>query len=413
MHLVYYFCNVRDRRSAADPNPLFELQDVMATMDYDLGDDAGALRNRLRELISTHIPADFLGACTDDPRDLAATEAFCKLLADEGLLALAWPKEHGGGGGSVWQQTVLREEMWAQHEPRGPQYMGVNWVGPALMRHGTAEQKAKHLAAIASGEVTWCQGFSEPEAGSDLASLRTRAVPDGDGWRITGQKVWTSYAQMASWCVLAACTHPDAPKPRRLTLFLIPMDRTGFTVRPIQSMLGPHHLNEMFLDNVEAFPGDVLGEVGDGWRVMREALAFERVGIARYARCESLLDRLATGLGDDWEQLPESLRARWVKALVDLRVARLLAYRAVSLQDDASAGAAASASRIATTTCDQQVAELLFDVLGPTALDSGASAPLHGAIEDHWRYAQAATVASGTIEVQKMLVAREELGEHR
>lgn len=382
-------------------------------MDYDLGDDAGQLRNHLRELIANHIPADFLGACTDDPRDLATTETFCKLLASEGLLALAWPKEHGGGGGSVWQQTVLREEMWAQHEPRGPQYMGINWVGPALMRYGTAEQKAKHLAAIASGDVIWCQGFSEPEAGTDLASLRTRATPDGDGWRITGQKVWTSYALMASWCVLAACTDPDAPKPKRLTLFLIPMDRPGFTVRPIGSMLGPHHLNEMFLDDVPAYPGDVLGEIGDGWRVMREALAFERVGIARYARCESLLDRMRTELGDDWNALPESIRARWVRALVDLRVARLLAYRAVSLQDDAAAGAAASAARIVTTTCDQQVAELLFDVLGPTALDSGAPAPLHGAIEDHWRYAQAATVASGTIEVQKMLVARDVLGEHR
>ncbi|MDT5347411.1 MAG: hypothetical protein QOH91_698, partial [Mycobacterium sp.] len=264
-----------------------------------------------------------------------------------------------------------------------------------------------------------CQGFSEPEAGTDLASLRTRAVPDGPdgpdgkGWRITGQKVWTSYARMASWCVLAACTHPDAPKSKRLSLFLIPMDRPGFTVRGIPSMLGPHHLNEMFLDDLQAFPGDVLGEPGDGWRVMREALAFERVGIARYARCESLLDRTQTLLGDDWDRLPESIRARWVRALVDLRVARLMAYRAVSLQDDRSAGAAASAARIATTTCDQQVAELLFDVLGPSALDSGASAALNGAIDDHWRYAQAATVASGTIEVQRMLVARDVLGEHR
>jgi alkylation response protein AidB-like acyl-CoA dehydrogenase len=307
----------------------------------------------------------------------------------------------------------LREEMWAQHEPRGPQYMGINWVGPALMRHGTAEQKAKHLSAIASGDVIWCQGFSEPEAGTDLVSLRTRAVADGDGWRITGQKVWTSYALMASWCVLAACTDPDAPKHKRLTLFLIPMDRAGFTVRPIPSMLGPHHLNEMFLDDVQAFPGDVLGEVGDGWRVMREALAFERVGIARYARCESLLERMRAQLGDDWDQLPETIRTRWVRALADLRVARLLAYRAVSLQDDPAAGAAASAARILTTTCDQLVAELLFDVLGPTALDSGSSAALHGAIEDHWRYAQAATVASGTIEVQRMLVARDVLGEHR
>jgi alkylation response protein AidB-like acyl-CoA dehydrogenase len=326
----------------------------MTTMDYDLGPDASELRKRLRELISTHIPEGFLGGWTD-PKDLATTESFCKLLASKGLLALAWPKEHGGGGGSIWQQTVLREEMWAHHEPRGPQYMGINWVGPAVMRYGTPDQKAKHLSAIAAGEVIWCQGFSEPEAGTDLASLRTRAVPDGDGWRITGQKVWTSYAQMASWFVLAACTDPNAPKSQRLTLFLIPMDRAGITVRPIHSMLGPHHLNEVFLDAVQVFPDEVLGEVGDGWRVMREALAFERVGIARYARCESLLARMQTELGGDWDRLPESIRARWVRALVSLRVARLLAYRAVSLADDPSAGAAASAARIATTTSGQEV----------------------------------------------------------
>jgi alkylation response protein AidB-like acyl-CoA dehydrogenase len=218
---------------------------------------------------------------------------------------------------------------------------------------------------------------------------------------------------MASWCVLAACTDPEAPKPQRLTLFLIPMNRVGITVRPIRSMLGPHHLNEVFLDGMPAAPEDVLGTVGDGWRIMREALAFERVGIARYARCESLLDRMRADLGEGWDRLPESLRTRWVRALVDLRVARLLAYRAVSLQDDPSAGAAASAARIAATTCDQQVAELLFEVLGPSALDSGPSARLSGAIEDHWRYAQAATVASGTIEVQRMLVAREVLGAQR
>jgi alkylation response protein AidB-like acyl-CoA dehydrogenase len=218
---------------------------------------------------------------------------------------------------------------------------------------------------------------------------------------------------MASWCVLAACTDPNAPKPKRLSLFLVPMDRAGITVRPIRSMLGPHHLNEVFLDDVKVFADEVLGEVGDGWRVMREALAFERVGIARYARCESLLDRMQTELSDDWDRLPEPIRARWVWALIDLRVARLLAYRAVSLQDDPSASAAASAARIATTTCDQQVAELLFDVLGPWALDNGTAARLHGAAENHWRYAQATTVASGTIEVQRMLVAHDALGDHR
>src|SRR6202790_4176761 len=174
-----------------------------------MGDKATQLRGELRELVKTHVPHDFLGAFTDDPADLATAQRFCRVLAEQGLLCMSWPEQFGGRGAWVWEQTVVREEMWAHHEPRGAQYMGVNWVGPTLMRHGTAEQQARPLSAIASGEATWGQGFSEPEAGTDLASLRTRAVPDGDGWRITGQKVWTSYAQMASWCVLAACTDPD------------------------------------------------------------------------------------------------------------------------------------------------------------------------------------------------------------
>ncbi|MGN6474940.1 MAG: acyl-CoA dehydrogenase family protein [Mycobacteriales bacterium] len=381
-------------------------------MDYDLGADADALRRRLRDLIHAHIPDDFLGACTDDPADLELCNAFCRTLADQGLLCLAWPEEYGGGGGDVWHQTIVREEMWAHHEPRGPQYMGVNWVGPALMRHGTEAQRAKHLPPIAAGEVIWCQGFSEPEAGSDLASLRTRAVPDGDGWLVTGQKVWTSYALMAQWCVLATCTDPEAPSDSRITLFLVPMDSPGIEVRPIPSMLGPHHLNEVFIDGLRVGPDDVLGEVGAGWTVMRDALAYERVGIARYARCESLLDRLQRQLGDGWDELPESIRARWARALVDLRVARLLAYRAVGDSSGIDPAAAATA-RIVTTTCDQNVAEVLIDAAGPGALDAGKDALLHGSIDDHWRYAQAATVASGTIEVQRMLVSRSVLGSSR
>jgi alkylation response protein AidB-like acyl-CoA dehydrogenase len=380
-------------------------------VDYDLGPTADELRERLRALIGEHIPDDFLGACTDDPEDLALTQRFCKTLAAENLLALAWPEEYGGGGGDVWQQTVVREEMWAHHEPRGPQYMGINWVGPAIMRHGSAVQRAKHLPPIADGEVIWCQGFSEPEAGSDLASMRTQAVADGDGWLINGQKVWTSYALMAQWCVLAACTDPAASASRRITLFLVPMDRPGVTARPIPSMLGPHHLNELFLDNVRVGADDVLGEVGGGWRVIKDALAYERVGIARYARCDSLLERLRIELGEEWDRLPAGLRTRWVRAMIDVRVARLLAYTAVAQQENGQPDdATASIARIATTSTDQSVAELLMEAAGPAALEGDRNAVLHGAIDDHWRYAQAATVASGTIEVQRMLVARSVLG---
>ncbi|HEX6237602.1 MAG TPA: acyl-CoA dehydrogenase family protein [Acidimicrobiales bacterium] len=379
-------------------------------MDFDLGERAAALRSRLRELIATHIADDYLGAFTDDPADLDVAQRFCKVLAEEGLLTVAWPTEYGGGGGSLWDQTVVREEMWAHHEPRGAQYMGLNWVGPAIMAHGTEEQKRKHLPAIAAGEVIWCQGFSEPDAGSDLASLRTRATEDRDGWRITGQKIWTSYAGMAQWCVLAARVGPGE-RHEGITMFLVPMDAPGITVRPIPSMLGPHHLNEVFLDDVRVGPEAVLGGVGQGWAVIRSALANERVGIARYARCERLLSALGAELAPHWDRLPASLHAQWARALVQVRVARLLAYRTVHAQ--ATGGlpdVLASTARIAVTQCDQSVAEVLFEAAEHEGLDAGPSAPVHGAIEDHWRYAQAATVASGTIEVQRMIVSKALLG---
>jgi alkylation response protein AidB-like acyl-CoA dehydrogenase len=375
-------------------------------MDFDLGEEASALRSRLRELIATHVADDYLGAFTYDPADLDVAQRFCKTLADEGLLTVSWPVEYGGGGGSLWEQTVVREEMWAHHEPRGAQYMGLNWVGPAIMAFGTDAQKAQHLSAIAAGDVIWCQGFSEPEAGSDLAALKTRATPDGDGHRINGQKIWTSYAGMAQWCVLAARVGPGE-RHEGITMFLVPMDTPGITVRPIRSMLGPHHLNEVFFDDVWAGPDAVLGEVGGGWAVIRRALAHERVGIARYARCERLLSALGRELAPHWSELPASLRVQWARALVQVRVARLLAYRTVHAQ---AAGELpdvhASTARIAVTLCDQSVAEVLFQAVEEHALEAGPAAPLHGAIEDHWRYAQAATVASGTIEVQRMIVSK-------
>jgi alkylation response protein AidB-like acyl-CoA dehydrogenase len=290
--------------------------------------------------------------------------------------------------------------------------MGLNWVGPAIMEFGTPEQKAAFLPAMASGRQIWCQGFSEPDHGSDLGSLQTRAVPSEGGWRITGQKIWTSYADMADYCFLAARVPASGDQAGGITVFLVPMDRAGIEVRPIRSMLGPHHLNECFFDNVAASPGEVLGGVGSGWTVIRRSLAYERVGIARYARCDRLMALVRGQIEGRMEDLPAALRARWVRALVSVRVARLLAYRCVAAQERGEPGdALASVARVAATQCDQEVADALFQVMGHRSLeDADGGADLHGAIEDHWRYAQAATVAAGVIEVQRSLIARSVLG---
>jgi alkylation response protein AidB-like acyl-CoA dehydrogenase len=377
-------------------------------VDFKDSERSAALRQDLRQLVHDSVPGTFLGAFTSDPRDLELAQSFCRLLAQKGQLTPAWPAEYGGSDSSQWEQTVVREEMWAYFEPRGAQYMGVNWVGPAIMRFGSDRQKTEHLGRIASGDVIWCQGFSEPESGSDLASLRTAAIADGDGWRVEGQKVWTSYATMADWCFLLARTTKGEKKHHGITVFLVPMDRPGIRVVPIKAMVGPHHLNEVFFEGVRVGPDDVLGEVDGGWNIVREALAFERVGIARYARCDRLLNLAPQALGERWKTLPQELRQRWANALVHVRQARLLAYRVIELQEHGAVDPAdAAAYRIAATSADQEVAEVLMDMLEERATGAVDGSELfERAVDDHWRYAQAATVASGSIEVQRMLLSR-------
>ncbi|MGZ4694772.1 MAG: acyl-CoA dehydrogenase family protein [Acidimicrobiales bacterium] len=355
-------------------------------MDFEMGPEAEALRSELRALVAEHVPPDFLGAFTDDPADLEVAQSFCRLLADHGLLCMTWPEEFGGRGASPWEQTVVREEMWAHHEPRGAQYMGVNWVGPTIMRHGTPEQQRQHLPPIARGEVIWCQGFSEPNAGSDLASLQTAARRDGDGWRVSGQKIWTSYATMAQWCFLLARTSKGEKKQHGLTIFLVPMSDPAIEVRPIATMLGP---------------------VDQGWKVVQEVLAFERVGIARYARCERLLQAAPSVLGDRWDDLPPELRGRWTRMLTHCRRARLLAYRVIALQSSGRVTPGDTAAyRIAVTRLDQESAEVLMEIVAIDPTASEGSVRFRRAVEDHWRYAQASTVSSGSIEMQRILLAR-------
>jgi alkylation response protein AidB-like acyl-CoA dehydrogenase len=372
-------------------------------MTYEDTPEITALRERIRAIITTELSPDFLGAFAESGEWQEQATAFCKRLAEDRLLTPAWPTEYGGAGASIWEQTALREEFWAHHEPRGAQYMGVNWVGPAIMHFGTEEQKRLHLAAIAAGDEVWCQGFSEPEAGSDLASLKLSAKRQADGtFLANGQKIWTSYARFANWCFLTTRTDTQGPKQHGITVFLVPMDRDGITVRPIDSILGPNHLNEVFFDDVLLLESDILGELDRGWDVVNVVLRHERIGIARYARSERILADLwpvvqqASGPG------AEELRGAHTRALVRARTARLLSYRTVAEGD----GAQPSVSRISATLLDQDVAELTMELLGPDAVDADDGAPLDGRAEGEWRYAWSSTIASGTTEIQRLLTSR-------
>nr|WP_274636952.1 acyl-CoA dehydrogenase family protein [Microbacterium bovistercoris] len=374
-------------------------------LDYSESESVSHLRAELRALVAEFIPAGFLGAFTADPRDLDVTEAFSRELGRRRLLTMAWPEEFGGAGATAMEQTAVREEMWAAHEPRGAQYMGVNWVGPLIMRYGTDAQKAEHLPPIAAGDVVWCQGFSEPGAGSDLPALRTRATKVDGGWSITGQKVWTSYAGMAQWCFLLARTGGPGSRKAGITAFLMRMDQPGIEVRPIGAMLGEHHLNEVYLDDVFVPDDEVLGTVDGGWTIVSDVLGFERIGIARYVRSEKLLREAPLHCGKAWSGVPGSLRERWAAALVRARHVRLMAYQLIDEERPSALDAAAY--RIAVTTLDQESAEILMEILGAEALGATeSSAYFAREVEDHWRYAQAATVASGTVEINKQTIAK-------
>lgn len=378
-------------------------------VDYAFTLEERQFRQDLRQLISAEMPENYPGIFVDEDWPVEASHAFCRTLGERGLLTRAWPPEYGGQDASLWSQVVFNEEMWSHNEPRGGQYMGVTWIGPALMAYGTPEQRDRHLPAISQGEVQWCQGFSEPDAGSDLASLRTRATPSGEGeWRVNGQKIWTSYALLAQWCVLAARTSVEETKHAGLTVFLVPMDREGITVRPIPTMLGPHHFHEVFFDDVQVTHDDVLGEVGNGWEVMTAGLAYERVGIPRYARADRILAQVRSIAGDDDVSRPQMARVM-TRALM----ARLMNYRVIAdrIEGQGTRGDGAAA-RIASIQLEQEVNDVAMDILGTEALrpQGPDDPPALGDMEHHWRYAQAATVAAGALEIQKGTVGRELLG---
>jgi alkylation response protein AidB-like acyl-CoA dehydrogenase len=213
---------------------------------------------------------------------------------------------------------------------------------------------------------------------------------------------------MAQWCFLLARTSRGEKKQQGLTVFLVPMTAPGIEVRPIRCLMGPHHLNEVFLDDVRVTEADVLGPVDAGWQVVQEVLAFERVGIARYARCERLLQAAPAVLGDQWDALPAELRGRWARMLVHCRRARLLAYRVLTLQTEGRVQPGdAAAYRIAVTTLDQDSAEVLTEIAALAELDGEPGRWFGQEVADHWRYSQASTVASGSIEMQRILLARQ------
>jgi alkylation response protein AidB-like acyl-CoA dehydrogenase len=323
---------------------------------------------------------------------------FCQKLAREGMLVPHWPKAYGGQDGGAWQHFIVGEEMWAAGEPRGGQYMNVNWIGPTLIRFGSEEQKARYIPPMAEGRVLWCQGFSEPGAGSDLASLRTRATPVEGGYRINGQKIWTSYAGLATTCFLLARTSDN--RKGGLAIFLMPMESKGITVREIPSLVGRGDIHEVFLDDVFVPTDARLGDEGQAWPIITYALSNERIGIPRYALAERILDRAVGRLKASGDYERAEIRQRAGQALAACKVARLLSYRVIDQRArDLPPTPDSSVGRIAVIAAERAVADFVAeyrfsDLCGDDLLTLA-----------HHQRAITSSVAAGAAEIQLNLIA--------
>src|SRR5256885_2015553 len=254
-------------------------------MDFTYPQEAEAFRKEFRTWLDGHLTDDLRQLARhpvgDDPERIERLKEWNRTLADARYAAIAWPPEYGGRGASLMEQVVYAEEMHRAGAPGTVNIIGLSNIAPAIMTYGTEEQKTTLLPRMLRGDDIWCQGFSEPEAGSDLASLRTTAVRDGDHYVINGQKVWTTLAHLATWCELLVRTDPDAPKHRGISAFLVDMSLPGIEVRPLRTMTGEHEFNEVFFDNVRVPADAMLGPENEGWRVAMTTLDNERAGVLR------------------------------------------------------------------------------------------------------------------------------------
>jgi len=340
-------------------------------------------------------------------------------LADRGWVAPAWPKEYGGAGLSTMEQFILNEEF---AEARAPQLggMGVMMAGPTIIVHGTEEQKAEHLPKILKGETQWCQGFSEPGAGSDLASLQTRAVKDGDDFVLNGSKIWTSGAQFANWMFMLARTDPDAPKHRGITYFLLDFKSPGITVQPLVQMGGGAGFNQVFFDNVRVPSKNVVGEVNRGWYVGTTTLDFERSGIGSAVGIRQNVERMIQwakeNVGEGHSMLGRNplVRLELADRLVEANVAKMLSYRVVHMQNVGMVpNHEASMAKLFSSELGQRIARAGIKMLGLYGLAWDAQSPHspnHGQYSRGYVQSVSGTIAGGTSEIQRNVIAQRGLG---
>jgi alkylation response protein AidB-like acyl-CoA dehydrogenase len=374
-------------------------------MDLTFSPSEISFRDELRDWLVANRPPEDTGVGED--ADFARRREWQRQLARDGWSGVHWPVKYGGRGASVTESAIFFEELGRAGAPLPANVLGLLLAGPTLMVWGTEEQKQRYLPPILSGDEVWCQGFSEPDAGSDLAAVKTRAVKDGGDWVVTGQKVWTTLAHHSSWCMLLARTDSDAPKHKGLTYFLMQMDQPAVGIRPLRQITGEAEFNELFLEEARIPDSCVLGGVGNGWKVALTTLMNERAGLGFFlqVRLRQLVDELAAEAAANGALADPVIAERLARLHVTTEIIRLTAYRGLTaIEKYGQPGPEGSLVKWMWSQANQELMQLAPDVLGAEALVGGS----------RWGYellrARGNTIEGGTTEVLKNIVAERVLG---
>ncbi|MEU6038625.1 acyl-CoA dehydrogenase family protein [Actinomadura sp. NPDC047616] len=376
-----------------------------------------AFRAEVRDWLETNLAGEFagargLGGPGREHEAFPARLAWERHMAAAGWTCLGWPVEHGGRGATVAQQVIFHEEYALAGAPARVGHIGENLLGPTIIAFGTDAQRARFLPPIVAVEELWCQGYSEPDAGSDLAGVQTRAELVGGEWRVTGQKVWTSLATEADWCFALCRTEPGSARHAGLSYLLVPMRQDGVEIRPIVQMTGTSEFNEVFFDGARADAANIVGAPGDGWRIAMATLGFERgvatlgqqVGFRRELQGVVELAR-RTGAVDD-----PLLRDRLTRAWMGLEIMRLNAVRTMAGVASGAPGPESSISKLVWGTWHRELGELAMDVLGAAGLVADGEPYDLNDWQRLFLFSRADTIYAGSNEIQRNIIAERVLG---
>jgi len=386
-------------------------------MNLHFSEEDESFRREVLEFIGKELPADWKGTGllseAHGEEEWRFAREMLRKVGAKGWHSLAWPREYGGHE-SMTKQFIFSEEMY-YHELPGVDLVGTLMLAPSIIQHGSEQQKRDHLPKIARGEVVWCQGFSEPGAGSDLASLSTRAVDAGDYFVVNGQKVWSTNANRADWGYVLVRTDPDVPKHKGISFLLVDMRTPGLTARHLPNIVGTYC--EIFLDNVHVPKENLVGKVNDGWRVANTVLGYERSGVHRISAARRNLDKLIeyaqqTLRGGEPLFKQPVVRNRLTDLYIEARAVRLLALRVLSLQNSGrDISYEVSLSRLGGSLLQQHVAAAAMDILGPLGLlDPRSKYAPSSDFRREYLYSLGATVGAGTAEIQRNIIAQRGLG---